>query len=63
MPSEILKEDAATITMMLKYSNSYHAVKALRGAVGDAIHKLPPNVGRIVENLKELGVYKGGLSG
>ena len=62
LPSEILKEDAATIAMMMTYETAYQAVKTLRTATGDSIHKLPASVGRIVENLKEAGIYKGGLS-
>jgi len=61
LPSEILKEDAATIALMMTYENSYQAVKTLRSAEGESIHKLPTSVGRIVESLKKSGVYKGGL--
>ena len=61
LPSDILKEDAATITMMMTYENAYQSVKALRSATGDSIHKLPASVGRTIERLKEQGIYKGGL--
>ena len=61
LPSEILKEDAATITKMMIYENSYQAVTAIRSAQGDAIHKLPASVGKIIESLREQGIYKGGL--
>ena len=61
LPSEILKEDAATITLMMTYENAYQAIKAIRSAHGDAIHNLPASVGRIIQNLREQGIYKGGL--
>jgi hypothetical protein len=61
LPSEILEEDAGLIETMMTLDNAYYAIKTARQAKGDAIHKLPPSVGRIIAQLQEMGVYKGGL--
>jgi hypothetical protein len=61
-PSEILEEDADMIIKMMVFENTYNAISKARRAKGDEIHKLPPAYGRIIEELMESGVYKGGLN-
>ena len=62
LPSQILDEDAALIFHMMYYDNIYSAITTIQSAEGDAIHKLPASVGRIIDSLKKQGLYKGGLS-
>ena len=57
-----MEEDISLIMKGLTYRNSYQSVKALRSATGEAIHKLPASVHKMIESLKKQGVYKGGLS-
>ena len=62
-PSDILEEDADMITKMMVFDNTYNAISKTRQAKGEQIHNLPPQYGRIIKELMEAGIYKGGLRG
>ena len=60
-PSQILDEDADMIAAMIQYDNIYNAIKTVRSAEGKAIHNVPAAYKRIIKELMEAGIYKGGL--
>lgn len=62
-PSQMLDEDAALVSRMLMFSNAYGAVERVRNLKGKDIHGLDAGTARIIEALREAGVYQGGLNG
>ena len=60
-PSQILDEDADMISKMMTFDNVYNAIKTARSAEGKALHNIPEGYKRIIKNLMEAGIYKGGL--
>lgn len=56
-----MEEDYELITLMMSFSTADNAVRYAQGLHGESIHKIPPAIARRIQQLRDDGVYGGGL--